>query len=65
MGRENLVVDTAAMSGRRDHSCERLIGYRAEVRHGEAMGVEGGVDGIKGDTALGNNIELLGIDLRI
>lgn len=63
MGGENSVVDAAAMGGRRDHTGERLIGYRAEVGHGEPMGVERGVDGIEGDTALGEEVAFLGIDL--
>ena len=64
MGRENLVVDTAAMSGRRDHARERLVGYRAEVRHGEPVSVERSMDGIEGYTALGDDIEFLRVDLQ-
>ena len=42
-----------------------LLGYRAEIGHGEAVGGQGGVETLQGDAALGLDISFFRIDLLL
>lgn len=60
---DDLEVHAGAVGGGGDDAGEGLVGDGAEVDHGEAAGGEGGMEGVEGDAALGDDEALLGVDL--
>jgi hypothetical protein len=61
--RKNSVMDARAVGGCGYHTGERLFRDGSEVDHGEAVGLEDGVQVLKCDAALGVNEALFEIDL--
>ena len=52
------------MRGGGNDTRQRLVRNGADVNHGKIVLGQGGVEGVKCDTALSNDIVLLPVDLR-
>ena len=57
------MVHASSVRGCGQHASKGLLGYRSEIDHGEAVGGQGGVKTLQGDTALGMDISFFRIDL--